>query len=164
MRLTAFLNFLPAIPAFSPPVPAVNIVFPWACAPPKLNIPELLRLLLVAVGAKLKPAVAVALAAGVLLAPNEGVPPPGGANANGDDPVLGACAEKLKPPEAGGVGAAKLNPALGPEEPNGVVIALADGAKRLVPLLLPSASMVSSEGADVELDSGANVNVEADGC
>ena len=69
------------------------------------------------------------MAAGVLLAPNEGVPPPGGANANGDDPVLVACAEKLKPPEAGGVGAAKLNPVLGPEEPNGVVIALAKREK-----------------------------------
>ena len=69
------------------------------------------------------------MAAGVLLAPNEGVPPPAGANANGDDPVLVACAEKLKPPEEGGVGAAKLNPVLGPEEPNGVVIALAKREK-----------------------------------
>ena len=69
------------------------------------------------------------MAAGVLLAPNEGVPPPAGANANGDDPVLVACEEKLKPPEAGGVGAAKLNPVLGPEEPNGVVIALAKREK-----------------------------------
>ena len=70
------------------------------------------------------------MAAGVLLAPNEGVPPPAGANANGDDPVLVACEEKLKPPEAGGVGAAKLNPVLGPEEPNGVVIALAKRERR----------------------------------
>ena len=69
------------------------------------------------------------MAAGALLAPNEGVPPPAGANANGDDPVLVACEEKLKPPEAGGVGAAKLNPVLGPEEPNGVVIALAKREK-----------------------------------
>ena len=69
------------------------------------------------------------MVAGVVLAPNEGVPPPAGANANGDDPVLVACAEKLKPPEAGGVGAAKLNPVLGPEEPNGVVIALAKREK-----------------------------------
>ena len=61
MRLTAFLNFLVTIPAFSPPVPAVNIAFPWGCTPPKLNIPELFRLLLVAVGAKLKPAGGVAI-------------------------------------------------------------------------------------------------------
>ena len=65
----------------------------------------------------------------MLLAPNEGVPPPAGANANGDDPVLVACEEKLKPPEAGGVGAAKLNPVLDPGEPNGVVIALAKREK-----------------------------------
>ena len=51
------------------------------------------------------------MAAGVL-APNEGVPPPAGAKANGDDPVLVAYAAKFKPPEAGGVGAAKLNPVL----------------------------------------------------
>ena len=62
MRLTAFLNFLPAIPAFSPPVPAVNIVSPWGCTPPKLDILELFRLLfIVAVGAKLKPAGGVAI-------------------------------------------------------------------------------------------------------
>ena len=69
------------------------------------------------------------MAAGVL-APNEGVPPPAGAKANGDDPVLVAYAAKFKPPEAGGVGAAKLNPVLGPEEPNGVVIALAKRERR----------------------------------
>lgn len=134
----------------------------WAAPPAKLNIAGAAALL--STGVKLNPPGVEALAAGALVAPKPGAPPALGAKANVLGPVFVCAPPKLKPPVPGAFGAPKLNPAAGATDPKAGGAAFADDPKRLVELLPPSASIVSSEPAGAELEDGPNMNDVAEAC